>query len=415
MRRRDLLNPDEERELDALERALAGEPVEPDLHELEDLVRDIRASAPEMTPAFAARLEHEVAEGFPNPAPRPPRRRPQRWMLLPAAGTLAVALIALVVVLGQTGGGGTEGTQFSATGGDEGAAAVLEDAPAAGGTGGVARDSASPTDESAPEPSARRSPAPQASQATTPPPPVAQSRPRPTAVTKSAARRQVERAAQLILETPSGKVEETSDDVIRTVDRFDGIVASSSIGSDDEDGGEATFDLRIPSDRLDDALAALSKLGHVAERRQQLEDITASFTSVQDRLADARAERRGLLKALGRATTQSQIAGLRAQLRSARSQISRLEGDLNSLRRRADLSTVSLTVRGVEGAGAGSGGGDWSPGDAAADALRVLEVMAGVALIALAISVPLGLLGAAIALGARSARRRDRERALDPA
>ncbi len=424
MRRRDLPNPDEERELDALERALAGEPVHSDLRELEELVRDIRASAPEMTPAFAARLEHEVAEGFPNPAPRPPRpprRRPQRWMLLPAAGTLAVALVALVVVLGQSGGGATEDSQLGATGGDDGAAAALQDAPPAGGSAGVARDSASPAGESAPQPSGRRAaaPAPQASQATTPPPPVVRSRPGAVATLKSAPRRRVERAAQLILETAPGKVEETSDDVIRTVDRFDGIVASSSIGSDDDDGGEATFDLRIPSARLDDALAALSKLGHVAERRQQLEDITGSFTSVQDRLSDARAERRGLLKALGRAATQSQIASLRAQLRSARSQISRLEGDLNSLRRRANLSTVSLTVRGVEGAGgsgAGSGaGGDWSPGDAAADALRVLEVMAGVALIALAISVPLGLLGTAIALGARSARRRGRERALDPA
>jgi hypothetical protein len=38
-----------------------------------------------------------------------------------------------------------------------------------------------------------------------------------------------------------------------------------------------------------------------------------------------------------------------------------------------------------------------------------------VALVTLAIAVPLGLLGVAITLAARGARRRGRERALDPA
>src|ERR1700712_5343346 len=97
MRQRDPLSPEESRELDALERALAGDRVdsasssEVDLRELEQLVDDIRATAPEMSPGFAARLEHEVAEGFPqsqeHPAPRRPARR--RWGLIPDGGGLA--------------------------------------------------------------------------------------------------------------------------------------------------------------------------------------------------------------------------------------------------------------------------------------------------------------------------------------
>ena len=99
------------------------------------------------------------------------------------------------------------------------------------------------------------------------------------------------------------------------------------------------------------------------------------------------------------------------------SRISGLKGQLASLRRRADLSTVNMTVRGGGSSetGGGSGGGQWTPGDAAGDALRVLEVSAGVALICLAVLAPLGLIGAAIALGVRSGRRRRRETALDPA
>jgi hypothetical protein len=410
MRHRDPLTPDEARELDALERALLGQPVDPDLHELEELVSDLRATAPEMSPAFAARLERDVADGFPSSAPRPKLRRPRRWVLLPAVGVLAAALIALVVVLGQNH---QDASQLAI---DNSATSARESAPApaaSGGAGATATDSAGSFDAQTAPANRAAAPAPKSaasapSAAATPVSPSA-------GITKSSAPRKVERTADLVLETPSGKVEATSDEVIRTVDRFGGIVASSAIGSDDQAGGEAVFDLRIPTGRLDDALAALSKLGHVAERTQNLEDITGSFTSVQDRLTDARAERRGLLRALARATTQAQIESLRARLRTTRSTISRLNGDLASLRRRADLSNVNVTVRGVKGSGGGATGGHWSPGDAAHDALRVLEVMAGVALIALAIAVPLGLLGIAIALGARTARRRGRERALDPA
>ena len=102
MRQRDPLTIEEARELDALERALAGDPVDYDLREFEELVSDIRATAPEMTPGFAARLEHQVQEGFPESQEQPALRKRRRLLvLLPAAGTVAAMLIALVVVLGQ--------------------------------------------------------------------------------------------------------------------------------------------------------------------------------------------------------------------------------------------------------------------------------------------------------------------------
>jgi hypothetical protein len=225
----------------------------------------------------------------------------------------------------------------------------------------------------------------------------------------------VQRSASLALETPAKEFDRTTDAVNVTVARFGGIVASSQIGASDESGGEATFDLRIPTDRLDRALAALAKLGHVTERSQGLEDITGAFSSARERLTDARAERRGLLRALGRATSQAQIDSLKAQLRSVAGRISGLKGQLASLRRRADLATVSLSVRGSGESTQGGGAGQWTPGDAARDAVRVLEVVASVLMIALAVLVPAALLGALVALGLRLGRRRRREAALDSA
>jgi hypothetical protein len=59
------------------------------------------------------------------------------------------------------------------------------------------------------------------------------------------------------------------------------------------------------------------------------------------------------------------------------------------------------------------GAGTWTPGDAVQDARRVLEVVAAVALLALAVLLPLALLTAPLALAARWGTRRRRERALD--
>jgi Domain of unknown function (DUF4349) len=409
MRRRDPLTPEQERDLEAIDRALAGEPVERDLRELEELVRDVRATAPVMSPAFAARLERELSEGFPTPRERPPlgrwRRPVGRWLLLPAAASLAAVLVALVVVLG----GGRDGETGSVDPTSVGAVQSEQATPDSGGAPAAGSTSSAPGGGSVRD---RAAPAPAAA---APAPPAARAKAVAPSAGGLAAQRTVERSASLSLQTTDEAFDSTTDAVNTTVARFGGIVASSQIGAGDAGGGEATFDLRIPTDRLDRALAALSKLGHVTERSQSLDDITGSLHSARERLTDARAERRGLLRALERATTQQQIDSLKAQLRAVAGRIGGLKGRLASVRRRADLAVVSLTVRGGGERGATGGGGRWTPGDAAGDAVRVLEVLAGVVLIGLAVAVPGGLIALAIALAVRQGRRRRRDAALDPA
>jgi hypothetical protein len=83
------------------------------------------------------------------------------------------------------------------------------------------------------------------------------------------------------------------------------------------------------------------------------------------------------------------------------------------VRRRADLATIQLDVLGrPRRQVAAPSGGSWTPGDATHDAVRVLEVSAGVALIAGAVLVPLSILGGGAAVAAGAYRRRRREAAL---
>jgi Domain of unknown function (DUF4349) len=368
-------------ELERLDAALAGSPdADPGL---EALVRDVRAEAPEMAPAFRAELDDRVRAGFPRA-----RRfawRPSRTLLVPALGAAATVLIA-VVVIGVAGGGDGAGGGATGDSASSGAGTVSGAAPSAG----------------APPPTATaESATPQKSAPVAPP------------STGGASGRQVERAAQLTLTTAPADVQDVADGVIRTAAALGGYVETSQISSSDEGGG-ASLRLRVPSVRLDDAIARLSDLAHVGSLTRASTDITAPVASATARLSDARAERSALLRALGKATTDREIASLRERLRLNRSQIAALKGELAGLRRRANLATVDVTVQGTGKAGGGTGGA-WTPKDALHDALRVLEVAAGVTLVAGAVLVPLALLAALGALAARGRRRRRRDAALDAA
>lgn len=388
------LTPEMERELEALDRALADEPAgDPAFADMEQLVAAVRHDAPKMTPQFLARLEQE-REGFGQERGRWRFALPRLRLVSPAVGVMAAALVALVVVLGNGSGSDDElSTSSPATSSESsasgGAASAPEPAP-----GAVADDMAqAPSTAAAPAPPDQRFNG---------------------GLAPNVQDRKVERSADLVLRGRPDEVQDISDDVVRTTDRFEGIVVSSSIATG-EDGGQSTFDLRIPTARLDEAISAFSRIADVAERRQGLQDITGSFVSTQDRLSDARTERRGLLRAIANADDADRLRDLRADLRVIRSRIAGLEGQMRSLRRRADLATVSVTVRSDASAASSEedDDGSWTVGAAWDDAGRVLETIAGVLLIAAAILVPLALLALPAVAGTRVARRRRREGALD--
>ena len=110
----------------------------------------------------------------------------------------------------------------------------------------------------------------------------------------------------------------------------------------------ASFVLRVPTSRLDDALARLSRLGHVKSLQQSAEDITGAYDSASARLAEARAERRGLLRALAKATTAQEISSLRARIADNRRELQRYQREFNAVRNRANYATVGVDVTGDE-------------------------------------------------------------------
>jgi hypothetical protein len=218
----------------------------------------------------------------------------------------------------------------------------------------------------------------------------------------------VERSASITLTPRAGEVQDVADGVAAAASALGGYVASSQV-STEGDGGSAALRLRVPSARLQALLRRLADLAPVGAQSQAANDITGATGVAAERVADARAERRALLRALGRAATEREIAALRERLRLNRSRLAAAKGSLEALRRRARLATVDVAVRGARDEG---GGGAWTPRDALRDALRVLQVAAGAAVVGAAVLLPLALLLAPAAVLARAAARRRRERAL---
>ena len=373
MRRSTPPDPQVAAELELLDAVLEGRASDP---AIELVAATVRADAPDLPSGLDRRLRTAIAEGFAG-QDRGQRRR--AW-LTPALGGLAAVAVAVVIALPAVRGGEDEESAGTSSSGS--AAMQQRPAPVPESAGGAtAQDSAA-------------SGAPLLQRAAPGP-------------------RRVRRAADLVLATPLADLQETSDAVARTADRLGGRVQRSGVTASEE-AGEATFDLRVPAGRLDEALAALAKLAEVRSRSQSSRDITARFTAVRERLADARAERRALLRALAAATTGAEIESLRARLDLASGRIEAAKAGLSRVRRTASLARVGVTVIGLAGndEGRADEGGGWTLGRALDDAAGLLTVVAGVLLVAGAGALPLIVVGLLAWPAVRVHRRRRREGAL---
>jgi hypothetical protein len=328
-----------------------------------DLAEDLRAIAPEPDEAFLARLEQRVEAGFAQP-----KRRPRRVSLFKPAFALAatVALVGLIAIPVALNDSGSSDDSGSGGGSAPPQPAMSQDAAGGG--------SASSAAEVAPAPT----------------------------------RRVVERSTQLELAPSSDEFDETTDGVLRVADEAGAIVQRSNV-TQREGRGYASYDLRVPASRLDTTMAELSRLAHVSSRSASSDDITGSYVSARERLRDARDEREALLKALANATTDAEVEALKQRLRDARLRITAHKAEVERIRARGQRARVQVTV---ESTGKRSEGGPWTPGDAIGDAVRVLEVAAGVLVVGAAFLVPFAALALLGLLGARVLRRRRREAVL---
>jgi hypothetical protein len=230
------------------------------------------------------------------------------------------------------------------------------------------------------------------------------------------------RSAELDLTTQNVRVNQVAQEIFGVVGAVHGTVLSSHIttAKQSSGGGYASFSLSIPTGSLQDAMTELSRLHYVAvvSSNNSSQNVSHQYASDQRQLSDAKALRSSLLKQLAAATTEQQIDSIKAQLKLAEQQINSSQSSLGSLQHRISYSNLSvqlnqngLPVVPVRKHHTSSSG--FTIGHAGHDALRVLVVSAGVALITLAVLIPVGLVAALLMWLWVWLRQRRREHALD--
>ena len=421
--REEPLDPRAERELDAVDRALAGREVEADLADWEELTALLSEERPEPSPEWAERLDRRAQARFPGEgeddslrglAARLSEVRPMR--VLAPAGALATAAVVAVVAV-STLGGTDESSQSlePAPGGAE----ALSSGPEAGSSSEAAAEDlpglqTADGDSAALESGSREVLRQEGFRATLRNFSGEALRQqgyslslRNSKIAPGTDKRQIERDVSLSLSTKPDEVRDVSDEVISITRSLDGIVASSQV-SEAGRNSSATLQLTIPTRNLDTAIDRLTELANVESLDESTLDITKPYVSAQDRLRDAEAKRRSLLEALENATTDAEATALELQIDDARREISRAESRFENIARRSRLSDLSVTVVGDPDAKDDRSLGDWLD-----DAVDVLRTVAGILLITAAIVVPLGILIAIAWFAISRLRRGRRERALD--
>ena len=323
--------------------------------------------------------------GFPRDArARPSRFRLPRVSLLPVAGVVAPLLLIVVIVF--------------AAGGEDGNEAAATERRRRGSDPVGTREQRRGFRRRRHRRRARRAPSAAP----------AQEAPR---FEPSQRQRRIERSIAMTLTAPDDEIPSLADGVNRVAARNGGFVLSSELDSGDA-GASASYELRIPTGRLQNALRGLAALGTVSSQSQSGQDVTRDFVTAADRLEAARAERRSLLRRLEAADTDAQAEAIRARLDLVAGEINGLRSQLRDLRLRTDYAIVSVDLigeAGDEGSGGGAGG---SFDDAVGDAGDLLVGFAGVLIRVLAIALPLGLMAALGWLVTVGLRRRRREQAL---
>jgi hypothetical protein len=106
----------------------------------------------------------------------------------------------------------------------------------------------------------------------------------------------------------------------------------------------ATITIRLPQAEFYTAMDRLRALGKVQSENLGSQDVTEQFIDLEARLKSLQREEESLLSLLGRAQQISEILTIERELSRVRSDIERYQGQLNFLKRRVDLATITISL-----------------------------------------------------------------------
>jgi hypothetical protein len=127
--------------------------------------------------------------------------------------------------------------------------------------------------------------------------------------------------------------------------RTGAVIANTSMDGGREQTRAASLELRIPSERFDEAVNALSPIGKLESVNVSVQDVGEEFVDVQARMVNARRLEQRLIELLGTRTGKlTDVLKVEGELARVREEIERYEGRLRYLRSRSSVSTLTIAV-----------------------------------------------------------------------
>lgn len=204
-------------------------------------------------------------------------------------------------------------------------------------------------------------------------------------------------------------VSRAAQDALDLTRTLGGFVVSSSVATGEE--GSAMITVRVPVDRVQDAITGLSGLGRIVTQQVTVDDLQQTLDELERREARVRGDIARIRARLRTEPLDAQTeAVLRTRLQTLRAELTGLRTSIASTKSEAAMSTIQLTI-----VTPGAIGAVVPPSriDRAIDeALNILAWEAVIALGILIVLAPFALVGLAAWLGRRLYRRHEEERLL---
>jgi TolA-binding protein len=172
----------------------------------------------------------------------------------------------------------------------------------------------------------------------------------------------------------------TLDSLTKMTSDMQGFVVSSNLYKISSDDGtqlpEASITLRIPADKLNDALDTIKKQvkdGNTDVLSEEVtgQDVTKEYTDLQSRLTNLQQAETQLREIMASATKPEDVLNVFNQLTQVREQIEVLQGQIKYYQESAAMSAISVTIKAEASIRPVTIGG-WQPVGVARDAVQAL-------------------------------------------
>ncbi|HKP52267.1 MAG TPA: DUF4349 domain-containing protein [Chloroflexia bacterium] len=158
----------------------------------------------------------------------------------------------------------------------------------------------------------------------------------------------------------------------------------------DGDYTVATITLQVPAPEFDGVVSQLRKMGvKPVQETVSSSDVTEEYTDLQSQLRNLEATEQRILALMGKTTQIDDVLTLDRELRQIRGEIERVQGRLNFLGKRAEMSTITVSLLPETAPIAEVKPADgWDPAQVALQAWNAsLDLLAGVGKIVISASV----------------------------